>query len=117
MSQSEEEPSPVPHKLGPAARFPLALGLLYRFWTISIRIDSIDLSAFEEAHAKSEGPGSMLWHNRLFLAGEWHRRFRKDMTCFGLISASKDGALLETLYGWAEYGRFVVHATGAALGP
>ena len=103
MSQSEEEPSPVPHKLGPAARFFLwPLGLLYRFWTASIRIDSIDLSAFEEAHAKSERPCVlMLWHNRLFLAGEWHRRFRKDMTCFGLISASKDGALLETLYGWA----------------
>ena len=42
-----------------------------------------------------------LWHNRLFLAGEWHRRFRLDKTCYGLISASRDGAWLETFYGWA----------------
>ncbi len=46
----------------------------------------------------------VLWHNRLFLAGEWHRRFRKGRRCYGLISASRDGAWLETFYGWAGIG-------------
>ena len=43
----------------------------------------------------------VLWHNRLFIAGEWHQRFRKKRRCYGLISGSRDGAWLETFYGWA----------------
>ncbi|MEK9634060.1 MAG: lysophospholipid acyltransferase family protein, partial [Opitutae bacterium] len=77
------------------------LGLLYRLWAASIRIESVDLSDVGKESASERPCVLMLWHNRLFIAGEWHRRFRKDMTCYGLISASKDGALLETFYGWA----------------
>ena len=43
----------------------------------------------------------ILWHNRLFLAGEWHQRFRKGRRIYGLISGSRDGAWLETFYQWA----------------
>ncbi len=42
-----------------------------------------------------------LWHNRLFLAGEWQRRYRRNRKCFGLISGSRDGAWLEAFYGWS----------------
>lgn len=102
MSQAEEGPGQVPHKLGPVARFLLwPLGLLYRLWAASIRIESVDLSDVGKESVSGRPCVLMLWHNRLFIAGEWHRRFRKDMTCYGLISASKDGALLETFYGWA----------------
>ena len=41
-----------------------------------------------------------LWHNRLFLAGEWVLRFRKKRGCYGLISGSRDGAWLQIFYGW-----------------
>jgi lysophospholipid acyltransferase (LPLAT)-like uncharacterized protein len=77
------------------------LGILYKLWTYSIRI-SYDSQEQSDIGSSPQDPIVMvLWHNRLFLAGEWHRRFRKSMICYGLISASKDGALLETFYGWA----------------
>ena len=102
MSKAAEGLASAPFKLSRIKRLLLfPLGLLYRLWTRSIRIayenagkGSLDTSSREPAVI-------FLWHNRLFLAGEWHRRFRKHQTCYGLISASKDGALLETFYGWA----------------
>lgn len=102
MSNAEEGTAQVPHKQGRVAKFFLwPIGLLYRLWTASIRIESID-STDEGGDRLSERPCIlMLWHNRLFLAGEWQRRIRKEKVCYGLISASKDGALLETFYGWA----------------
>ncbi len=36
----------------------------------------------------------VFWHNRLFLACEVYRRFRKGRVTYGLISASRDGAWL-----------------------
>jgi lysophospholipid acyltransferase (LPLAT)-like uncharacterized protein len=102
MSKVGEEPLEVPHKQGPVARFFLwPVGLLYRLWTASIRIENVDSSGDDTDNLRKQPCILMLWHNRLFLAGEWHRRIRKDKTCYGLISASKDGALLETFYGWA----------------
>jgi lysophospholipid acyltransferase (LPLAT)-like uncharacterized protein len=41
----------------------------------------------------------VLWHNRLFLASEIHRRFRPQRPMYALISASKDGALLTAFFG------------------
>lgn len=41
----------------------------------------------------------VLWHNRLFLASEIHRRFRPHRPLYALISASKDGALLTAFFG------------------
>lgn len=41
----------------------------------------------------------VLWHNRLFLASEIHRRFRPQRPLYALISASKDGALLTAFFG------------------
>ena len=76
-------------------------GIIYRAWTFTIRLRYPD----QEDRAKIEnyeGPlVIILWHNRLFLAGEWHLRFRKRKSCYGLISGSRDGAWLETFYGWA----------------
>lgn len=77
------------------------IGLLFRIWTFSIRFDYKEQNGSKELK-DLEGPMILfLWHNRLFLAGEWHSRLRKGKTCFGLISASRDGAWLETFYGWA----------------
>lgn len=40
----------------------------------------------------------VLWHNRLFLATEIHRRYRPQRPLYALISASKDGALLTSFF-------------------
>ena len=77
------------------------LGIIYRIWTSSIRLEYKGDNGRTQLE-ESIGPVVIfLWHNRLFLAGEWHFRFRKQKTCFGLISASRDGGWLETFYGWA----------------
>lgn len=93
----------VPKRLGPWKRVVLfPLGLIYRSWTKSLRFhpeaESISL---KELNAMDCPFVIMLWHNRLFAAGAWHKLFRKTRKCFGLISASRDGAWLETFYGWA----------------
>jgi lysophospholipid acyltransferase (LPLAT)-like uncharacterized protein len=77
------------------------LGILYRLWTLSIRLSYKDEDGCAEIRNLSEPATIILWHNRLFLAGEWHQRFRKKRKCYGLISGSRDGAWLETFYGWA----------------
>ena len=77
------------------------LGILYRLWTLSIRLSYKDEDGRAEIRNLSEPATIILWHNRLFLAGEWHQRFRKKRKCYGLISGSRDGAWLETFYGWA----------------
>jgi lysophospholipid acyltransferase (LPLAT)-like uncharacterized protein len=77
------------------------LGILYRLWTLSIRLSYKDEDGRAEIRNLFEPATIILWHNRLFLAGEWHQRFRKKRKCYGLISGSRDGAWLETFYGWA----------------
>ncbi len=77
------------------------LGILYRLWTASIRFQQSEENNFLELSQNKDPLVIFLWHNRLFLAGEWHNRFQKQKTCYGLISASKDGSWLETFYGWA----------------
>ena len=76
-------------------------GLLYRLWVRTIRFKFSD-SASQQEIEKNQYPVIItLWHNRLFLAGEWQRRFRTKRKCFGLISGSRDGAWLEAFYGWS----------------
>ena len=77
------------------------LGLFYRCWTWTLRITYRDKDGRTETKNLAEPATIILWHNRLFLAGEWHRHFRKKRRCYGLISGSRDGAWLETFYGWA----------------
>ena len=77
------------------------LGLLYRLWTRSIRISFTDENGRKEMFENKQPCTIILWHNRLFMVGEWLLRFRKKRTCYGLISGSRDGAWLETFYGWA----------------
>ena len=55
----------------------------------------------ESLNSSNESAIIALWHNQIFLAGEWHRRFRNNRKCYGLISASRDGAWLEKFYGWS----------------
>lgn len=77
------------------------LGFFYRAWISSLRISYTSKDGLTEINNLAEPLTIVLWHNRLFLAGEWHRRFRKSRKCYGLISGSRDGGWLETFYGWA----------------
>ena len=99
-----------PRRNSPQSAFSLGLkykfilfpfGLFYRFWVSTIRFKFIDASSKLEVLKNDEPVIITLWHNRLFLAGEWQRRFRGDRKCFGLISGSRDGAWLEAFYGWS----------------
>jgi lysophospholipid acyltransferase (LPLAT)-like uncharacterized protein len=69
------------------------LGWFLRTWARTLRFEvaAADQALFDQA----DGPETLLlWHNRLFLAGEITRRCRRGRTFSGLISASKDGAWL-----------------------
>ena len=91
-----------PFQIGKLAKIILfPFGLLYRLWLYSIRFEFPFIHEKELIVQLDEPVVIVLWHNRLFLAGEWQRRFRKGIKCFGLISQSRDGAWLETFYSWS----------------
>jgi lysophospholipid acyltransferase (LPLAT)-like uncharacterized protein len=92
----------VPHRQKLLVKLLLVpLGLVYNFWIRSIRFSYGEKAGRGKIHSLNQPATIILWHNRLFIAGEWHRRFRKSRSCYGLISGSRDGAWLETFYGWA----------------
>lgn len=70
---------------------------LVRLWGRSLRFET---TADDVRNAsKCDVPVAfVLWHNRLFLASEIHRRYRPQRPLFALISASKDGALLTAFF-------------------
>lgn len=69
------------------------LSLVVRLWGATIRIAISD----EDRVRLEDTDGAtllLIWHNRLFMASEIYRRFRKPKTLHSLISASRDGAWL-----------------------
>jgi lysophospholipid acyltransferase (LPLAT)-like uncharacterized protein len=70
---------------------------LVRVWGRTLRFD---ISPEEIAiYSRCDVPVAfVLWHNRLFLASEIHRRYRAQRPLYALISASKDGALLTAFF-------------------
>ncbi|MBC8349218.1 MAG: lysophospholipid acyltransferase family protein [Verrucomicrobia bacterium] len=77
------------------------LGLLYRIWLLTLRMETVSSDEDSDLHDVSEPTIIVLWHNRLFGVGECIRRYRKARTCYGLISGSRDGAWLESFYRWS----------------
>ena len=74
----------------------LPLGLVARLWGRSLRFELApdDLRNI----SKNDEPLTLvLWHNRLFLAAEIYRRFRRR-PAFALVSASPDGAWLAAFF-------------------
>ena len=73
------------------------LALMLRVWARTLRFE---MSAETRALlTKSDEPVALvLWHNRLFISGEFFRRYRKDRPVAALVSASKDGAWLAAFY-------------------
>ena len=77
------------------------LGLLYRVWLLTLRMETVSSDEDSDLHDVSDPTIIVPWHNRLFAAGEYVRRYRKGRICYGLISGSRDGAWLESFYRWS----------------
>ncbi len=75
----------------------MPLSVVARVWTFTLHFD---ISPEDEKRLREQKPERVfvIWHNRLFLAAEIIRRFRKPHPLSGLISASKDGAWLAAFY-------------------
>jgi lysophospholipid acyltransferase (LPLAT)-like uncharacterized protein len=91
----------------------LPLGILARLWGMTLRFDipPADRSAFENTELPS---AFVLWHNRLFLTPEFHRRYRGRRPIYGLVSASRDGAWLAAFF--SLVGMRAVRGSSSRLG-
>jgi lysophospholipid acyltransferase (LPLAT)-like uncharacterized protein len=101
------------------------LGLVVRLWCRTLRIELDERARTVMGYA--EGPVVFtLWHNRLFVAAELYRRFRKGKRLFALVSASKDGAWLAAFFevvglhtvrgSSSRFGREALHSLAEKLG-
>lgn len=82
-------------------------------WGASLRFELSPES--RRALEKTDEPiAIVLWHNRLFLASEVFRRYRKGRTLYGLVSASKDGAWLSAFF--SLVGMNTVRGSSSKLG-
>ena len=73
------------------------LGLLVRGWCFTLRIEA-DPDSRRLLGGMDTAAVFTLWHNRLFIAAELYRRFRRGKRLFALVSASKDGAWLAAFF-------------------
>ena len=73
------------------------LGLLVRLWCRTLRIEIDERSRAVMGRTESAAIFT-LWHNRLFIAADLYRRFRKGKRLYALVSASKDGAWLAAFF-------------------
>lgn len=89
------------------------LGLLVRLWGLSLRLET-KAEDLRNYTWKEETVAMVLWHNRLFLAGEIFRRYRHPKPMFALVSASKDGAWLTAFF--SLIGLKAVRGSSHALG-
>lgn len=107
MSAESSNPPPAPaspvsassvrHISGWRRLLALPLAVFIRLWGMSLRFELDEAS--RAAYSRTDKPiAFILWHNRLFLVAEIARRFRKGRPVYGLVSASKDGAWLETFF-------------------
>ena len=88
-------------------------GLLLKLWGLTLRFEltSEDLANYTK---KDEPVAIVLWHNRLFLAAEIVRRFRRGRPVYALVSASQDGAWLTAFFSLA--GLRAVRGSSSRLG-
>ena len=89
------------------------VGLLVRLWSMTLRFEMSEED--RQTYLRKDRPlAFVLWHNRLFLAAEIFRRFRKGRQIVALVSASKDGAWLEAFFSIA--GLKAVRGSSSRLG-
>lgn len=68
----------------------------WKLWAMTIRVRL----ARPKAELLSDDTTQLFlfWHNRLFLIAELYKRLRPHRTIYGLVSGSKDGALLSEFF-------------------
>ena len=68
-----------------------------KLWGMSLRFEETpeDIAAYTK---NDEPVVIVLWHNRLFLAAEIVRRYRRGRVPYALVSASQDGAWLTAFF-------------------
>lgn len=111
--------SPTPDDMGPhevsgwRSLVLWPLGLLARLWTRTLRFEIApeERRLFERRDAPL---AFVLWHNRLFLVAEFHRRYRGGRPVYGLVSASRDGAWLAAFF--SLVGMRAVRGSSSRLG-
>ncbi|MGB0371732.1 MAG: lysophospholipid acyltransferase family protein [Opitutales bacterium] len=75
----------------------LPLAILVRAWCATLRFETEE----EDRALMQNSPNPtvfLIWHNRLFVAAEIYRRYRKGNPVYALVSASKDGAWLSAFF-------------------
>lgn len=70
---------------------------LYSLWGWTLRLN-IDASSLAKLQALKEPALFVFWHNRLFCAPLFARKFFRKGKMAGLVSASKDGAWLAAIF-------------------
>lgn len=88
------------------------LGVIARLWGGSLRFE-LEPEDLRNITKNDEPLAIVLWHNRLFLAAEVVRRFRRR-PAFALVSASRDGAWLAEFF--ASVGLRTVRGSSTNLG-
>jgi len=73
------------------------LSALVRLWWRSLRV-AVPEEDLRTICLQGEPTIFILWHNRLFMAGDMARRFRGGHPLYCLISASNDGAWLTAFF-------------------
>ncbi|GAB1487883.1 hypothetical protein MASR2M8_03250 [Opitutaceae bacterium] len=98
VAASSSEPHPV-HALSGWRAFVLwPLGMIMRLWGMTLRFE-VSPADRQVLEYRDQPVSMILWHNRLFLAAEFFRLFRRGRPCFALVSASTDGAWLASFFG------------------
>ncbi len=95
---SPPAPDPTVHGIPGWIRLLLwPLAILVRWWGMTLRFETPPQDVIN--YSRRDVPVAMiLWHNRLFLATEIYRRYRRPRPLYALISASKDGAWLVAFF-------------------
>jgi lysophospholipid acyltransferase (LPLAT)-like uncharacterized protein len=94
-----------------AAVWPLAAAV--RLWSSTLRF-TVPEEDLRNVILASEPTVFIVWHNRLFVAAEMVRRFRRGRPLYALISASRDGAWLNAFFSSA--GVRAVRGSSSRLG-
>lgn len=86
------------HDIGGWRRLALwPLAFLLRLWGRTLRLE-LSEDDRRNLNRRDEPVAFVLWHNRLFLAAEIFRRYRRDRPAYALVSASRDGAWLDAFF-------------------
>lgn len=96
------EPTPLPDEKvyaiqGWKRALLLPLGWFIRLWGATLRFEGSP-ETIQNLQKTDEPVSFVLWHNRLFIVAEIHRRFRHGRPIYALVSASKDGAWLDAFF-------------------